>query len=67
MILSIYLLMALCAVATLGQSQWTAIDSINSGGLHSIEFVNADTGFAYNELGCSAERWMGVRARIRWK
>jgi len=33
------------------QGQWAPIDSIDQGSLLSINFINADTGFAFNEWG----------------
>ncbi len=46
-----YLSVLLLLFALYGNAQWSVINTLTQGGLYSINFMNADTGFAYNEFG----------------
>ncbi len=46
-----YFLPLLALFSINSHAQWSQIDSINSGNINSINFINADTGFVYNQPG----------------
>ncbi len=46
-----YFLIVLAFSFSQMQAQWSVVDSINSGNLYAIHFLNVDTGFTFHEFG----------------
>lgn len=55
----IYFIALLALFSLQHQAQWNLIDTLTYGNLNSINFINADTGFAHNEQGIMRRTWDG--------
>lgn len=55
----IYFIAILALFSLQHHAQWNLIDTLTYGNLNSINFINADTGFAHNEQGIMRRTWDG--------
>lgn len=55
----IYFIALLALFSLQHHAQWNRIDTLTFGSLNSINFMNADTGFAHNEQGIMRRTWDG--------